>query len=141
MTEPFNHEEKGISITVLGLSLAALFYLGAQLRVAAIEKPILEAQLNTSAQRLTSTKAAQVQAEEALQKREEQIKALAEMEGKYAALLTDLIDLAKTDNDARAITQKWKIQQQGQATTTGGEVQEPKSGKPSSPTPTKSKAP
>lgn len=113
MNDVTSSEDKGISIAIAALALAAVLFIGAQLRVAAIEKPMLEAQLNASAQRLTATKAAQVQAEEALQKREEQVKALSETEAKYAAFLTELLELAKTDPDAKAITQKWKIQQQG----------------------------
>lgn len=114
MTESTNNEDKGLSVALAALALAGIFVVGAQIRVASIEKPALEAQLNAAAQRLTSTKAAEVQADEAIQKREEQLKTLAETESKYAALLTELIELSKTDADARAITQKWKIQQQGQ---------------------------
>lgn len=115
MNEEIQSEDKALSITLAVIGLAIVLFISAQLRVVAIERPMLEAQLNASAQRLTATKAAQVQADEALQKREEQVKALAETEAKYAALLTELIELARLDPDARAITQKWKIQQQGQA--------------------------
>lgn len=115
MSEPIHNEDKGLSLAVLFLAVAGVFLVGAQIRVASIERPALEAQLSAAAQRLTSTKTAEVQADEAIQKREEQLKALSETEAKYAALLTELIELAKTDADARAITQKWKIQQQGQS--------------------------
>lgn len=114
MTESINNEDKGLSVALGALALAGIFLVGAQIRVASIEKPALEAQLKAAAQRLTSTKTAEVQADEAIQKREEQLKTLTETESKYAALLTELLELSKTDADARAITQKWKIQQQGQ---------------------------
>ena len=144
MTETNNSEDKGLSIAVAAFALAGIFLVGAQIRVASIEKPALEAQLNAAAQRLTSTKAAEVQADEAIQKREEQLKTLTETESKYAALLTELIELSKTDADARAITQKWKIQQQGQPSGgSGGEsgVSEVKPVKAQPAVPQKAKAP
>jgi len=104
-----------LALTLIALSGA--WVLGTQLRLAAIEKPLLEAQLNYSAQRLTATKTTQLQTTEALKNREEQIKQAGELETKYAALLTDLIELAKVDADARALVQKWKIQQQGGASS------------------------
>jgi hypothetical protein len=143
MNETTNTEDRWLSITLAVLGLTVILFVSAQLRVVAIEKPMLEAQLNASAQRLTATKAAQVQADEALQKREEQVKALAETEAKYAALLTELIELAKVDPDARAITQKWKIQQQGQTGATGVDAgtQDAKPAKAQAVAPPKPKAP
>lgn len=144
MNETTHSEDKGLPITLAVIGLAIILFVSAQLRVVGIEKPMLEAQLNASAQRLTATKAAQIQAEEALLKREEQVKALAETEAKYAALLTELIELAKVDPDARAITQKWKIQQQGQAAGGAGSetgAQEVKPAKAQAVVPPKPKAP
>jgi hypothetical protein len=125
MNETNPSEDKSLSLTLVALAVAAILAVGTQLRVAAIEKPMLEAQLNASAQRLTATKSAQVQAEEALQKREEQVKSLSETEAKYAAFLTELLELAKTDPDAKAVTQKWKIQQQGAPANDSPAVSQP----------------
>lgn len=141
MSDFSQQEDKGQSLALAGIALAAILFFGTQLRVAGLEKPMLEAQLNYSAQRLTSTKAAQVQADEALKKRDEQVKGLSETESKYAALLTELIELAKTDADARAITQKWKIQQQGQAAAPEAGSQESKPAKVQAVAPPKPKAP
>ncbi|RFC46187.1 MAG: hypothetical protein DVB28_000191 [Verrucomicrobia bacterium] len=143
MSEFTNQEDKGQSLALAGIALVAVLFFGTQLRVGALEKPMLEAQLNYSAQRLTATKSAQTQADESLKKRDEQMKALSETEAKYAALLTELIELAKTDVDARAITQKWKIQQQGQAGAAESSVQDTKPVKvqPVAPQPPKPKAP
>ncbi len=144
MTESTNKEDKGHSIAIAVLAVAGIFLVGGQIRVASIEKPVLESQLNAAAQRLTATKTAEVQADDAIQKREEQIKTLTETESKYAALLTELIDLSKTDADARAITQKWKIQQQGQPSggpSTEPSVSEVKPPKAQTTVPQKAKAP
>ena len=95
--------------------VAGLVMLSGQLGVALIERPYSTAQLNYAAQRLTAVKTTQTQTDEAIEKREQQIKRASALETQYAALLTDLIEIAKVDPDARMITQKWKIQQQGQS--------------------------
>ena len=118
----------GLDIGALSVTLwvlAGLLVIGGQLRVALIEKPYAATQLNYAAQKLTNLKTTQTQTDEAIEKREQQIKRASAMETQYAALLTDLIEIAKVDPDARMITQKWKIQQQGQS-----QPQEP-SAKPS----------
>ena len=68
-------------------------------------------------------------------------KAMSEMEAKYAALLSELIELAKVDADARAITQKWKIQQQGQASESGAQELKPVKAQAVAPQSPKAKAP
>ncbi len=95
--------------------LAGLIVIGGQLGVALLEKSLCESQLNFAARKLTTLKTTHTQTEEALEKREQQIKRASALETQYAALLTDLIEIAKVDPDARLITQKWKIQQQGQS--------------------------
>ncbi len=129
----------GLDIGALNVTLwvvAGLIVLGGQLGVALIEKPYSAAQLNYSAQKLTNLKATQTQTDEAIEKREQQIKRAAGMETQYAALLTDLIEIAKVDPDARMITQKWKIQQQGQSQpqeTAAKPSQEPPATSPAKP--------
>ncbi len=102
------------SVGVCVLSLAGCVVLGTQLRIATIERPQLDSQLNYAAQRLTSTKTAKKQADETIAAREGQLKRAAEMEAKYSAILSELLELAKVDPDAKSIVGKWKIQQQGQ---------------------------
>ncbi len=104
------------STTLSLLAFSGLIFVGTQLRVGSIEKPQVEAFHNYAAQRLINLKAAQAQADEALQKREEQIAHAADLEKVYAALLTELLEVASVDSSAKAITQKWKIQQQGEPT-------------------------
>jgi len=103
------------ALTVTLWVLAGLIVIGGQLGVALVEKSFCESQLNYAARRLTAVKTTQTQTEEAIEKREQQIKRASALETQYAALLTDLIEIAKVDPDARVITQKWKIQQQGQS--------------------------
>ena len=93
-----------------GLALAALVFLGAQTRMALMERPMLEGQNSFLTQRLSSIKATELQTDDALKARDEQIKRAQDTETRYAAMLTELLELSKVDPDARAITQKWKIQ-------------------------------
>jgi hypothetical protein len=118
------------SVGVGFLALAGCVVLGTQLRVARIERPLLDAQLNYAAQRLTATKAAKTQVDEAILAREGQVKRAAELEAKYSALLSELLELAKVDPDAKAVVVKWKIQQQGQSETA---VAKPESRQPAAP--------
>lgn len=107
------NELRMLGLCVGLLNLAAVIVLVGQLKIKLMERPYLQSQLNYAAQRLTSVKNTQTETEQAIEKRNQQIKRSGALEGQYAALLTELLELAKTDPDARAITQKWKIQQQG----------------------------
>ena len=115
-------ENKFISLSAsCGLLLfAGIVVSGTQWRVASIENSIFNRQRNAAAKQLAELQATQTQTNEALKSRDLQIQSEAELKGKYAALLTDLVELAAVDVDARAITQKWKIQQQG-APDVGGD--------------------
>jgi hypothetical protein len=103
-------EDKGVAITLGVLAMAGAVLVGAQLRGVSSEKGIVERQLSMLVDRSTAAKNAKKQVEDSLQQREEQIKLAGETEAKYAALLSDLLELSKTDLDAQQITQKWKIQ-------------------------------
>jgi hypothetical protein len=59
----------------------------------------------------SALKDARVQLTEAIQKRETLVKQSAELQEKLKALVVDLLDLAKTDEDAKAIVSKYNIQQ------------------------------
>jgi hypothetical protein len=100
-----------LALSLLGAAVSV--FLGAQIRAVSMEKPMLAAQTDFLFQRIGQTREALSQAEDALQKREEQLRLYASAEVRYTALLTELLEIAKTDPDARAIAQKWKIQQAG----------------------------
>ena len=103
-------EDKGVAITLGVLAAAGAVLVGAQLRWASSEKGIVERQLSALADRSTAAKNAKKQLEDVLQQRAEQMKRAGETEAKYSALLSELLELSKTDLDAYQITQKWKIQ-------------------------------
>jgi hypothetical protein len=103
-------EDKGISITLGVLALSAIVLLGGHMKTVSFEKSVLEKQLVGLAERVTASKTARKQLDEAFEQREQQIKRAAATEALYAGLLTDLLELAKVDPDARLVVQKWKIQ-------------------------------
>lgn len=103
-------EDKGVSITLGVLALSAIVLLGGHMKTVSFEKSVLEKQLVGLADRVTASKAARKQLDEAFEQREQQIKRAAATEALYAGLLTDLLELAKVDPDARLVVQKWKIQ-------------------------------
>ena len=109
-------EDKGVAITLGVLAMAGAVLVGTQVRWLSSEKGITERQLSMLAERSTAAKNAKKQVEDLLQQREEQIKRAGETETKYAALLSELLELSKTDPDAQQITQKWKIQGAGATT-------------------------
>lgn len=106
---------KPVELCVGLLALWAVVFTGGQLRVVSIDARVQEGQLTAAAERLTAVREAREQTDLALSGREKQLLASAQQETRYAALLTELLELAKADPDARLITQKWKIQSSAEA--------------------------
>lgn len=95
-------------------ALAGILFLAAQLHGALQERQIIKSQLSTLQQQVEQGGKSLSQSEEAWRQREAQMKNASTAEARYAALLTELLDLAKTDADALLVIQKWKIQKQGE---------------------------
>lgn len=107
-----DNDYRGLVIAVGALTVSAMVFFLTQLKIAMLERPMLEAQRTAAAARKASMQEGLAQAEGALKQRETQIQRVQKLEAEYAQLLTDLLELAKVDLDARDITLKWKIQQQ-----------------------------
>jgi hypothetical protein len=103
-------EDKGVAITLGTLALAGIVLLFGHMKTLTADKTLLEKQLVVLADRVTASKAARKQVDEAFEQRELQLKQAASTEALYAGLLKDLLELAKVDPDARQVVQKWKIQ-------------------------------
>jgi hypothetical protein len=101
------------------------------LKALSLDRSLLERQLVVLAERVTASRLARKQVDEALEQREEQIKRAAVKEAQYAGLLTDLLELSKVDPDARLVTQKWKIQSTGEAQTPDADAGTAQAGTPS----------
>jgi len=110
-----NPEDKGVPITLALLALSALAVLGALLQSMKVEKLSLAQQRGFMADKVTALKAASDQVGEVITHSEPQIKRASEVETQYVNLFTELLELAKTDADARSVTQKWKIKASGES--------------------------
>jgi hypothetical protein len=102
----------GIVLALGALAVSALVFFLTQLRNTSLERSMLEAQRVAAIARKTSMQEGITAAEGVLKTREKQIQRAQKLESEYALLLTDLLELANIDADARGITNKWKIQQQ-----------------------------
>ena len=122
-----DREDKGVAITLGVLALSGMVLVGGYMRTVSLEKGLLEKQMVLLAERVTASKAARGQVEDAFEQREAQLKQVSATEAQYAGLLTDLLELSKIDPDARLVVQKWKIQAGGvdsQSTKTSGEPED-----------------
>ena len=108
-------EDKGVAITLGVLALSGIVLVGAQMKSLSLDRSLLDKQLVVLAERVTASKLARKQVDEAFEQREQQVKRAAATEAQYAGLLTDLLELSKVDPEARLVTQKWKIQSSGEA--------------------------
>lgn len=115
-------EDRGVAITLGVLTLSGIVLMGGHLKALSLDRNLLEKQLLVLAERVTASKLARKEVDEALERREDQIKRAAAKEAQYAGLLTDLLELSKVDPDARLVTQKWKIQSTGEAKTLDGDA-------------------
>lgn len=139
-------EDKGVAITLGVLALSGIVLLGGHMKTVVLDKTLLEKQMVVLADRVTASKAARKQVDEAFEQREQQVKRAAATEAQYAGLLTDLLELAKIDPDARLVVQKWKIQSGADQTSTAPAAQRQEAGAakgaptaPSAPPPQKGK--
>ncbi len=97
-------------IALGALSFAACMYMGAQLRLTVADRSVLRSQavgLEANAQEMRKLLE---NVEENIQRRTEALGQTQQLESRYAALFTELLELAKTDLDARSLVLKWKIQ-------------------------------
>jgi len=103
-------DDRGLVLAIGGISLAWLVFFAAQIRVLSLETAIFDEQHKALTQQLESAKTTETHTDEALQKREAQIRHAQETEIKYTDFFKELIELSKVDPDARVLVLKWKIQ-------------------------------
>ena len=88
------------------LSTALAIYFGVQLRNTSKQTEIMRWQLGNLDKQTENLKTAQKQYAEALTKSEDTVKQADQVQGQYASLFTDLLDLAKDDKDAKEVVDK-----------------------------------
>jgi hypothetical protein len=113
-------DDRGVVLALGSLAVGSLVFLFAEMRVALCDRTILKGQIGQMGRRLRDIKTSLQKTEEAMQRRDQQLKKAEEVENFYAGLLTELIELAKVDPAAQAIVQKWKIQHDDAAAAGSG---------------------
>jgi hypothetical protein len=95
------------------LAAAGVVYLTAQLHLTLFERQRLQAASEEGVKRLNVLANSVKQAEDAYQKRDAFLTKNAEVNAKISAFYAELLDLAKTDTDARNTVRRWKLQPNG----------------------------
>lgn len=106
------------SVALLGA--AAAVFLASQVHLNVLDKDRLQAGYEEARRGVASLSGAVKQAEEAFQKREIYIQKMEAQEARSAAFLNDLLELSKTDTDARSLVFRHKV---GDATVAPEAVQ------------------
>jgi flagellar biosynthesis/type III secretory pathway M-ring protein FliF/YscJ len=99
-----------VHIPVLLLSLAISMFFASQIGAAKRSDETIRWQLDNLDKQLTQLKDGQKQLTELIEKRQELVGQSQKVQEQYTALLNDVLDLAKTDDDAAKVVEKWKIQ-------------------------------
>ena len=97
------------------LALAIAVFLGAQITSVNRSGKTMRWQLANLDQQAANIQEAQKRLASLIQQREDLVKQSAQVQQQYTALFNEVLDLAKDDEDAKAVVQKWGIQKQAPA--------------------------
>jgi len=95
--------------SVAGLGAAASVFLASQVHLNLLDKDRLQAGYEATRRGVISLSGSVKQGEEAFQKREIYIQKVEAQEARHAAFLDDLLELSKTDPDARSLVFRHKV--------------------------------
>ncbi len=132
MYPPAQNSRSGLlewSVAVLGA--ASSVYLGSQVHLNLLDKERLQAGYEEARLNVAKLAASTKQWEESYQKREIYLQKIEAQEAQQAAFLNGLLELSKTDPDARALVYRHKV---------GGDVVLPDAGQPQPKTPSQTPA-
>lgn len=134
MYPPGQNSRSGLlewSVAVLGA--AASVFLASQVHLNTLDKERLQTSYEEAHLSVAKLAGTAKQWEESYQKREIYLQKIEAQESQYAAFLNGLLELSKTDPDARALVYRYKV---------GGDVVLPDAGQPKtqSPAPAQQKA-
>ncbi len=110
--EPEAPSSLGIHLPITLLALAASIFLGAQIGAIKRGTKTLNWQLGNIDKQLVNLADVKKQTDELVAKRGDLEKQTGAVQAQYTSLLTDVVELAKTDADAKKIVEKWGIQRQ-----------------------------
>ncbi len=99
-----------LQIPLALLSLAAAVFFGAQIGAAYQGASIMQWQLTNADNQIDNVQRAEAQLASLIEQRGDLVKQATQIQTEYTNLLNAVIDLAKTDDDARKVVEKWKIE-------------------------------
>lgn len=103
-------ESMNLQIPLTFLSLAAAVFFGSQIGAAYQGATMMRWQLTNADNQIENVQRAEAQFAELIKQREDLVKQATQIQTEYTNLLNAVIDLAKTDEDARKVVAKWNIQ-------------------------------
>ena len=109
-----------IPVALLSLAIAAL--LASQIGASRQSTTLMQWQIETGQKSLEEMRTLEKQYVEAIANRETTVKQSAELQTQLQSLLTDLLELSKTDTEAQQIIKKWNVQQNQKAATDNAEA-------------------
>ena len=121
-----------LQLPVILLSLAAAVFFGSQIGAGYQGESMMRWQLTNADNQITNLEKAEAQMAELIKQREELVKQATQIQSEYTNLLNSVIDLAKTDKDAREVVAKYNIQRSEPVKPAAGST-EPSTAAPSSP--------
>lgn len=122
-----------VHIPVTLLSLAIAVFIASQIGAASRTSETIKWQLSNLDKGLTELKAAEKQLDDLSAQAKPIMEQVKKLQDNYTNLFKDVLELAKTDKDAQAVVEKWKIQSNEPAPGTapaGGAAPAPAGGAP-----------
>jgi hypothetical protein len=98
-----------IPVTLLALAIAVFF--ASQIGAATRSLDTMNWQSDNYTKQIKQLEDGEKQLTELVEKRKELVGQSQKVQEQYTALLKDVLDLAKSDADAKEVVEKWKIQQ------------------------------
>jgi peptidoglycan hydrolase CwlO-like protein len=99
-----------VHIPVTLLSLAIAVFMASQIGAASRTSETIKWQLSNLDKGMTELKAAEKQLDDLSKQAEPLMVQVKKLQENYTNLFKDVLELAKTDKDAQAVVEKWKIQ-------------------------------
>lgn len=103
-------ESMNLQLPLSLLALAAAVFFGSQIGAAYQGAAMMRWQLTNADNQIENVQQAEAQLAELYKQREDLVKQATQIQTEYTNLLNSVIDLAKTDEDARKVVAKWNIQ-------------------------------
>ncbi len=108
----YEHSDTNIHFATGLVALAIALFFAAQIGSIAQSAKIINWQISSNTTQSQALDETQKQLRDLSVQREALVKQSEQVKSQYVSLLNDVLELAKTDDDAKKIVEKWNIRQQ-----------------------------